>query len=104
MSATTTSPASYPSAARPFSQRVNWRLVIFLGVIAAPFLYFFYVLVSQSVTGGITQRGDYAEVDLKALGNFTFDQANGTIGDVPERYRKLDGKKVELKGFMFSPE
>jgi len=41
-------------------------------------------------------------VDLKALGNFPFDETNGTIKDVPPVYRDLDGKKVQLEGFMYA--
>ena len=33
----------------------------------------------------------YRMVDIKALGNFNFDGANGTIDDVPSVFRRLDG-------------
>jgi len=83
------------------SRRLNWRLVIFLACIAAPFLWFFGSFVNQIVTGGVEKRGDYAVVDLKAMGNFPFDEYNGQLTDIPQRFRELDGKKIVLKGFMF---
>jgi len=79
-------------------------VVIVLSVVAIPFLWIGYMLVSQLVTGGVSRHGDYYAVDLKALGNFSFDQTAGTVADVPERYRQLDGKKVQLEGFMYSPQ
>jgi hypothetical protein len=82
---------------------VNWRLVIMLSVVAIPFLWIGYMLVSQLVTGGVSRHGDYYAVDLKAMGNFNFDPAVGTVADVPKTYRDLDGKKVQLEGFMYSP-
>ncbi|HEX4795422.1 MAG TPA: hypothetical protein VH370_16620 [Humisphaera sp.] len=45
----------------------------------------------------------YRMVDIKALGNFNFDAANGTIDDVPGIFRHLDGQRVMLDGFMWSP-
>jgi hypothetical protein len=48
--------------------------------------------------GGIIDHGDYVEVDLKAMSSFEMDQFNATLADIPEKYRKLDGKKVLLQG------
>jgi hypothetical protein len=45
----------------------------------------------------------YALVDLKALGNFIFDDTTGHSQDIPRRWRDLDGQRVELRGFMLSP-
>ena len=101
--------AAAPPAARPTSPSrragtgVNWRVVIVLSVVAIPFLWIGYMLVSQLVTGGVSRHGDYYAVDLKALGNFSFDQTAGTVADVPERYRQLDGKKVHFEGEMYAP-
>jgi hypothetical protein len=44
------------------------------------------------------------EVDLKALGNFAFNDQVGTIADVPVRFRALDGQRVILRGFMYGTE
>src|SRR6059058_2076282 len=69
-----TSPAPLPYASpKPRGSRFNWRLPAFL------------------------------DVDLKALGNFPFDQNNGSINDIPPAFRALEGKKVLLDGFMYSP-
>jgi hypothetical protein len=46
-------------------------------------------------------RPTYRTVDLKAMGYFNLDQRDGSLGDVPARYRSLDGTKVRLKGFTF---
>jgi len=84
-------------------RRINFRLIIFLGIVSFPFLWFGYVFLNQTLTGGIEQHADYAKVDLKALGNFPLDGANGTMTDIPSRWRGLDGKRVVLEGFMYAP-
>ena len=40
----------------------------------------------------------YEVVELKAIGNFDFDQVNGTINDVPPQWRALDGNRVRITG------
>jgi hypothetical protein len=37
------------------------------------------------------------------MSTFTFDQVNGTIEDIPRKWRELDGQKVVLKGEMYEP-
>jgi hypothetical protein len=88
----------------PAKQGINYRLILFIAVVGLPLLGVSWLMVRGLLTKGITWHGDYAEVDLKALGNFPFSANNGATDDVPERWRALDGKKVELKGFMFSPQ
>lgn len=85
-------------------QRLNLRLIVFLLLISAPFVYIIGKSVMHAMSGGITDRGAYKDVDLKALGNFPFDQTEGKLTDIPERYRNLDGQRVRLTGFMFAPE
>ncbi len=46
----------------------------------------------------------YADVDLKSLGYFLFDGRSGVDADIPARWRKLDGKRVALQGFMYDPK
>src|SRR5437588_8636314 len=91
-----------PTAKPPLRQRVNVKLIVLLAIVALPFVWFFCFCVSEFTSGGVHARGDYAEVDLKALGHFRFDDREGTVGDVPERFRKLDGKRVAMEGKMFS--
>ena len=94
------SPLTLP--ARSKRPRINLRLVVLLAFLGLPFLYFGYVIIDQAVTGGVTKRGDIYQVDLKSLGSFPFDPAGDDTNSVPERWRKLDGKKVELVGEMYA--
>ena len=88
----------------PLRERINYRLVFFIAVIALLVGYPVYQFVEMKLTGGIKQAaGGYTQVDLKAMSTFAFDQADGTINDVPEKWRQLDGKKVILHGEMWEP-
>lgn len=82
--------------------RFNWRLIAFVGVFALIFGSFFYVFASSVVTGGISHHDGVAEVDLKAMGQFPFDDTNGLLTDVPRRFRELDGQRVLLRGKMWA--
>jgi hypothetical protein len=82
---------------------ISFRLIIFLAIVSFPFCWFGYVILNQTLTGGIQRHGDYSEVDLKSLGNFPLDGSNGTVNDIPSRWRDLDGKRVLLEGFMYAP-
>lgn len=88
----------------PARQGVNYRLVLFIAVVGLPLLGISWLTLQGILNKGVSWHGDYAEVNLKALGNFPFNESIGTRDDVPARWRELDGKKVELKGFMFSPQ
>jgi hypothetical protein len=85
----------------PLSERINGRLIAFaliaLVLVGTP-IYWYADLV---LSGGIKQRGDLLEVDLKAMSSFPFDQVNGTIDDIDPKWRALDGKKVQLVGEMW---
>ncbi|HEV7300819.1 MAG TPA: hypothetical protein VGN72_15745 [Tepidisphaeraceae bacterium] len=85
----------------PLSERINFRLLAFsiiaIVLVGTPIYWY----VDEVVSGGIKVRGDVTEVNLKAMSTFPFDQVKGTIEDVPERWRALDGKKVELVGEMY---
>jgi len=87
----------------PLSQRINVRLIVFLLAIIAPIGWVVYTYVDEVVTGGIHNRGDYIEADLKAMSLFPFDQNNGTISDIPKQWRDLDGKRVQVRGEMWAP-
>jgi len=90
---------SLPASRKP---RINFRLMALLAVVSLPFLYFGYVIVDQALTGGIKDRGDHLEVDLKSMGQFPFDPVQDDVNGVPEQWRKLDGKKVALVGEMYA--
>src|SRR4051794_14837469 len=83
----------------PLTQRINWRLIIFLGVVGLMIGYPVYQFVHESITGGISSAGGgFTHVELKAMSGFLFDQSNGALNDIPEKWRALDGKKVILEG------
>jgi hypothetical protein len=88
----------------PLSERINLRLLAFVvafGLLLGMPIYWY---VDEAISGGIKHRADgYAEVNLQAMSSFPFDQNNGTVADVPERWRQLDGQKVILEGEMWSP-
>jgi hypothetical protein len=95
--------ASPPVAGRPtLLQRLNLRILVFLAVIGAPIGWIVYQYVAASLNGGVHQTSQGAEVDLKALGNFPFDDHVGTAAAIPAQWRQLDGKKVILEGFMYA--
>ena len=86
--------------ARP--RQVNWSMITRVGLVVGivGFLVGFALYESFNIIwrGGIVDRGDYVEVDLKAMSTFEMDQSNATLADIPEKYRNLDGKKVLLQG------
>src|SRR2546423_8602727 len=87
----------------PARSKLNLRLFLFLAVVAAPFIWGAYVGAQYLLNGGVTDLGDRKKVDLKSLGFFNFDAHNGSINEVPAQFRKLDGQRVELEGFMYDP-
>ena len=88
----------------PISQRLNWRMIVFFLIVGLLPGYFVYQFMHELVTGGITNAGGgYSHVELKAMSGFWFDQSNGTLKDVPEKWRKLEGQKVILEGEMWDP-
>ncbi len=92
---TATLPVSDPIRARA---GFNFRLLGFIAVFSLLLGYPLYIYLDSMLSGGIKQEGDYTRVDLKAMSTFTIDQKAGTVNDVPERFRNLDGKKVILVG------
>ena len=108
---TTTPPAPVPAAAvapptapkpKPLSQRINWSMAVRVGVVVALVCalvgYALKVTYESVIQGGVVSAGDHYRVELKQLSNFEMDQSLGTVADVPERFRNLDGKKVVLEG------
>lgn len=63
-----------------------------------------YVYLDSYFSGGIKDIGNgFKQVDLKAMSTFSFDQQNGTIDNVPQKWRALDGQKVVLYGEIWEP-
>lgn len=89
-------------ASLPIPRRTNWSMIFrvgtvvtIVGLLLGYALYQTFVIVFQ---GGVIKRGDYYEVNLKSMSNFEMNQLNGTLEDIPQPYRKLDGQKVLLEG------
>jgi hypothetical protein len=80
--------------------RVTPRIIVFIAAVVVILGYPLWWFVDLTVSGGIKDRGDYLEVDLKTISSFDMDQANATTADIPERFRQLNGKKVLLVGEM----
>lgn len=88
----------------PITERINFRLTLFLVVMAAVIGYPVYVYLDSVLSGGIKEMpGGVKKVDLKAMSSFVFDQAGGTVNDVPEKWRALNGQKIILEGEMVPP-
>ena len=86
------------------SERINFRMIAVTAVVLFLVGYPVYQYVAASWSQGVVKHGDVFAVDLKSLGNFPFDDTNGTVNDIPAKWRELDGKKVALEGFMFAPD
>src|SRR5262245_4734368 len=87
----------------PLSARINFRMIVFGAVLLARIGIPVYIYVDSVVHGGIKNQGSYLEVDLKSMGNFSFDDLNGTSNDIPAKWRQLDGKRILLQGEVFAP-
>lgn len=88
---------------KPLSQRINFRVVVFVTILVLPVAYLLYFLISGTLNRGIRPGSDGTlEVDLKAMSNFEMDQAAGNDKAIPQQWRGLNGKKVRLVGEMYS--
>jgi hypothetical protein len=90
------------TAKAPSGRQVNWGMLVRVGIIVAMILalvgYAVKVTYESVIQGGVVNEGDYYQVELKAMSNFEMDQRAGTLADIPERFRNLNGKKVLLEG------
>jgi hypothetical protein len=90
----------YQPVKRPIGERINFRMLtivlVFTALVGVPV----YNFVKAQLTHGIEKDGDLLRVDLKSMGNFPFNDMTGTLQNVPADYRKLDGQRVALEGFM----
>ena len=95
----TSAPAPVPAKPR---KEINWGMYTRVGLVAGLVLFFVGFALWETFNlvwrGGVVNKGDYFEVNLQSMGNFEMDQRMGTLQDIPERYRNLDGKKVLLQG------
>jgi hypothetical protein len=98
----TTATTSAPKV--PLSERVNIRMIVFAAVVLLLIGTPVYIYLDSTLSGGIHRHGDVAEVDLKAMSNFPFDQTNGTVNDIPKQWRELDGKKIQVTGEIYAPD
>jgi hypothetical protein len=85
---------------RPLSERINFRLIAFLAIVAVPFLWCLWLIVNPQI---IVKQGDFYVVDLKGMGNFPLDPVRDTEAMIPKDVRELNGKKVKFDGEMFAP-
>jgi hypothetical protein len=81
---------------------INARMIVFLILVTAPFVWLVVNYASSQIHKGIQHVGNYDLVDLKALGYYPFDQNTGTINEVPTKWRNLDGHRIALEGFMYA--
>jgi hypothetical protein len=86
---------------RPLSERLNLRLVVFLLLVAVPFAWCLWLILDPRT---IVNKGDYFEVDLKAMGNFPMDARRDGMEVIPAEVRALNGKKVRFDGEMYAPD
>jgi hypothetical protein len=87
---------------KPWGQRVNWRILVFVAVIVVPILLIFAWWLNEFMSGGIHDYGSYKEVDLKAMSSFDMDQMNASEDDIPAKWRQLEGDKIMAVGEMWA--
>jgi hypothetical protein len=87
-------------ASRPLSERINFRLVGFLGAVSLLFIWGLWTILDPRIA---VKEGDYYYVDLKGMGNFPLDPKRDTEAVIPAQVRELNGKKVKFNGEMFAP-
>ena len=96
-----THPVSYatPAHKKSLGERFNLRILLFVAALAVLIGVPAWTFVDTALSGGIHKGADgYTRVDFKSMVTFPFDQEVGRLADVPDRFRALDGKPVELVG------
>lgn len=89
-----------PAARISLRERINLRVITFALVALVVVGYPAYLFLDLAVSGGIKDRGDYFEVDLKTISDFEMNPKFATDESVPAKFRELDGKRVLLDGEM----
>ena len=85
-------------------QRINFRVILFAATLLFLLGWPIYTFLAETLTHGVHDRGNYKEVDLKALGFFRFDPYTSTPASIPTDFRVLDGQKVMLNGLIIAPQ
>jgi hypothetical protein len=80
---------------------MRYRRLLMAFLVATPAILGIALTVEPSISRYLQER-PYRAIDLRTLGNFEFNEHNGTETDVPESLRKLDGKPVSVMGMMWS--
>jgi hypothetical protein len=84
--------------------KMSWRTGLAIAAAAFVLFYPIYCVLETAISHGIHPRGDILVVDMKAMSDFNLDQTQGQTSDIPVYYRRLDGKRIELAGEMWSPD
>lgn len=84
-------------------RRINVRMITVVAVFGLLVGFPVYTFVKAQLNGGVEHTSYGEKVDLKAMGNFPFNESNGTVNDIPLKFRALDGKQVILQGFVYAP-
>ena len=92
----------YQPIKRPLGERINFRMLTIIAVFSFLVGIPVYNFVKVQISHGVEKDGDLYRVDLKSLGNFPFNDMTGSVENIPPQYRKLDGKRVALEGFIWS--
>ena len=75
----------------PAGQRTNWSMILRVGVVSILVLglvgYAMKVTYESVIQGGVVNKGDYYQVELKAMSNFDMDQRLGSVEDVQPLFR-----------------
>jgi hypothetical protein len=85
------------------ARRASWRAKLLAVTLAMIVGYPVFDAVNDATPHRIRQRGDVWVCDLRTLSNFDLDQINGRTEDIPRELRDLDGKRVQMRGQMWSP-
>lgn len=89
----------------PLRERINWRIVLFAGVVLLLVGYPLYFVLDSMLFHGVHEAkdelGSYKVVQLKELSGFEMNQLTATDADIPPHWRQLDGQRVALTGEMY---
>lgn len=83
------------------SRRPTPQMIVFAVVVVFLAGSFAWLFFQPDVR---VQSDGYTRIDLKAMSSFPFDQANGSIEDIPKIWREQNGKQVVLYGEMWQPQ